>query len=600
MRRLVRRLRVAEERGAVLVLVVLLMVSLLGMAAVVLDLATLRQDRAKDRSTADVVAAAAATNLAAPGSTMVTACTDGWDYFRTNTSDAGTVTQPPPCSNSFSTNCDPTVKRTATGVSGPYTVTIVNPVPDGDSMLTNPDVVGGHTQGFNEDIDGPACQRIGIDIVRTRTHAFASVLGVYGGSTESRSVARAVARFSVGGVIALVILDQTQCNVFTTSGQAKVVVHPNGQKPGYITVDSSATDSSTCNNSGSYALDASGTQNSKIIAEPSAESGEIGVIRQFALSPGQGIAHAYDPTDIKTPCTYLLDSNGNPIVGGDTGGTCVSPKPTPASQRITRNPLDWRWNCQQNGRDGLVGTTDDCKFYDTQQPYLNQLKSLIGVTGVPSGYSVYPRPGNSGDSCHLPPSAGNITLGSGDWYVDCPGGFDVANTFKFVDSNVVFAGGVDVNSSGSLEVNQSAGNGDAAAKDGFVYIRSGDLTKGAQSTLKMTREFVYLANGKFSLGGGAGPLTWTAPTHGDFEDLALWSESTQQHDLGGQSNVTVEGVFFTPNANPFNFSGQGGQTQANAQFITRKLVVTGQGTLVMTPNPDRAIILPAWGAALIR
>ena len=64
--------------------------------------------------------------------------------------------------------------------------------------------------------------------------------------------------------------------------------------------------------------------------------------------------------------------------------------------------------------------------------------------------------------------------------------------------------------------------------------------------------------------------------------------------------MTVEGVFFTPNANPFNFTGQGGQTQANAQFIARKLTVQGQGTLVMTPNPDRAIILPAWGAALIR
>jgi len=590
-----RRLRADEERGAVLVLVVVLMTSLLGMTAVVLDLATLRQDRAKDRATADIVATAAATTFAAPGNSMSAACDIGWDYFRTNTSDAGTVTQAPSCTSTFATNCDAAQKRTATGISGSYTVKIVNPVPDNDPMMTNPDVVGGHTQAANADEDGGACTRVGVEIIRTRTHAFASVLGVYSGSTDSRSVARTEARQDIGGVIALVILDPEACNVLTASGQAKIIVHPNEDKPGYITVDSSALGGAGTNNcnSGSnrFAVDANGTNGSaKIIAESSTVSGEAGVIKMYALSPGQGTTKAYDSTDIKTPCT----------VTPDQGGTCVSPRPIAASKPITRIPVDNKWNCEASGRDGVLGTADDCKFWDVTPPYLNQLKAAIGTSGTPSGFSVYPRPGHAEDKCSLQPSDGNVTLGSGDWFVDCPSGFSVSNEFKFVDANVVFAGGVDVNSAGSLEFNQSAGNGDASAKDGYIYIRSGNLTKGAQSTLKMTREFVYLATGTFDLGGGAGPLTWTAPTHGNFEDLALWAESTGNDVLGGQSNVTIEGVFFTPNADPFTFSGQGGQTQANAQFITRRLEVSGQGILEMTPNKDRALSIPAWGAALIR
>src|SRR5205085_5926904 len=109
----------------------------------------------------------------------------------------------PPCSTTFASACSPTVKRVATGVAGGYTVKIVNPVPDGDPLMASPDVVGGHSQSANTEVDGGACTRVGVDIVRTRTQAFASVLGVYNGSTDSHSVARSIARFSVGGVIAL-------------------------------------------------------------------------------------------------------------------------------------------------------------------------------------------------------------------------------------------------------------------------------------------------------------------------------------------------------------------------------------------------------------
>ena len=572
-----RRFKRGGERGSVIVMVSLLMTSLIGMGAIVLDLATLRQDRTKDRATADLIASAAATNKANPNMTMITACTTAWEYFLENTRDSGTVTQVPTCSTKFAGSCSPTVARTMTAKTGPYTLKITNPVPDGDVLMTNPDVVGGTTQAANTDVDGPPCERIGVTLMREREHLFARALGVYEGSTTSRSVARSLARFSVGGVIALLLLDPDACNVLTASGQAQVVIHPYFDKPGYITIDSSATGGSgdnSCTSGTRYAVDALGTQNSQIIAEASSTSGAPGIIRQFALAPGQGNARAYEAADVTA--------------------ARVSPRPTVASQKITRNPVDWRYNCKQNGRDNIAGNADDCRDWDIRPPYVSNLVAQVGGTGTPTGYDIFPRPGHSEDKCTYQPSDGPQEIPAGNWFVDCPSGFSVSNSVRFVDGNVVFAGGVSVNSSGSLEINQS-GN-----QDGIVYLRSGNFTKGAQSTVVLERAFVYLHNGVLDFGGGAGPLTWIAPTGGNFADLALWSESSALHNLGGQANITVEGVFFAPNAEPFRFTGQGGQNQTNAQFIVKRLDVAGQGTLEMQPNPDRVVILPAWGAALIR
>ena len=115
----------------------------------------------------------------------------------------------------------------------------------------------------------------------------------------------------------------------------------------------------------------------------------------------------------------------------------------------------------------------------------------------------------------------------------------------------------------------------------------------------MPRTFVFLANGRVSLGAGSGPVQWVAPFGGSFEDLALWSESSSTHSIGGQANLTLDGVFFMPNAQ-FNFTGQGQQYQVNAQFISLRLDMSGQGILRMQPDPDRVVLIPLFGVRLIR
>ena len=80
----------------------------------------------------------------------------------------------------------------------------------------------------------------------------------------------------------------------------------------------------------------------------------------------------------------------------------------------------------------------------------------------------------------------------------------------------------------------------------------------------------------------------------------MWSESEELHQIGGQAGNTLEGTFFTPYAIPFSLTGQAGQFQTNAQFITRKLEVKGQGEVKMHPDPDRTTKIPIREVRLIR
>jgi len=124
-------------------------------------------------------------------------------------------------------------------------------------------------------------------------------------------------------------------------------------------------------------------------------------------------------------------------------------------------------------------------------------------------------------------------------------------------------------------------------------------------------------DGIIALSGG-GTLDWTAPNAtstpmewnkaasqpylDDFEDLAFWTEASDSSSLSGGGTNNMVGVFFLPNANPFNITGNGGQViESNAQFIVRKLTMGGNGVLKMRPNPDDAISVPYFSNfALVR
>lgn len=129
-------------------------------------------------------------------------------------------------------------------------------------------------------------------------------------------------------------------------------------------------------------------------------------------------------------------------------------------------------------------------------------------------------------------------------------------------------------------------------------------------------------------GSGTGQLTqtggdvdWTAPNRYDVmtlsdgkpdparapewtdrngpEDLAFWSESggtasNPKYQMTGGGTVNLVGVLMTPNAQPFNLSGQFSQTLTNAQYIASSILLSSNNTsITMGVDPNSAVTVPA-------
>ena len=558
-------------------MVALTLTLLLGVAALALDLAGLRVDRRADRLASDA-AATAGTGAIDPfsGSRADEGCQVAWDYVLINLRDEGAPTAPN-CAT-FATTCSPDAPRTVTGTAPPYTVTITHPIPDDHELM------GGQT--INETIDGVSCQRLGVTISRIRDYAFARVIGFDTGTTEVRSVARITPDVGEGDVVPLVVLEPYDCGVLTADGQGKITVTHFMDSPGVIVADSDGS-GADCGASNPYIINVKAEgQERWIRAIPvPGPDGAASAILSYALSgkPGTQPSRAFNEADLLTA-----------IVGADPNDPPASyfqlfPRPVFRSQRVTRAPIDHRYNCKSTYPLYLGLTIARC-IDASGDTYIDYLVSDYGGPLAPVGFARW----TDFHSCNINSGVTEVT---GDWLVDCPNpqGFIVNGaTVRFHGGNVVFTGDVDLRSSGVLEVNPSG------SEDRIVFVRSGDLKKVAQATITLDRTFVYLQAGAINLVGGSGGLEWTAPIDGDFEDLALWSESATAHELGGQAGNTLTGTFFTPYADPFTLKGQGGQLQTDAQFLTRKLTVDGQGEVLMKPDPETSTLIPIRGVMLIR
>lgn len=570
----------AAERGATVILVAASLLMLFGVAALAVDLSAMRSDIRADRLAADAAATAGAAHINPfAGSQADEACEVAWDYLLINLGDEGASTTPPGCAT-FAGTCDPGTARQTTATAGPYSVVITHPVPDNHALMGS--------QAIHVDIDGAACQRLGVQVQRLRDFSFAPVISAESSSTTVSAVARIGAGVGAGEVVPLLVLEPTSCNSLYASGQGGITVEWYQDSPGLIVVDSDAnggTGSNACS-ANRYAIDASGTTQGWIRALGVPAPDNIpSAILSYALSgrPGTNPARAYDPADVTSPATGI--DPGDPAASAFR----LYPEPVPVSRRITRAPIDWRYNCKSSYPTYLGSVTiDPCP--SPTAPHIDALVGAYGSNIAPAGFQTWTA--TSGQNCMVNAA---ITV-SGDWYVDCPGGFivqDVSVTFN--GGNVVFEGDVDIRSSGSLRVNPGGG------ADRIVYIRNdGDLLKRAQSSIVFDRTLVFMENGYVDLVGGTGGLTWTAPLAGNFEDLALWAEADAEFQIGGQAGNTLTGTFFTPLSNPFSLTGQGGQFQTDAQFLTRRLEVKGQGEVRMRPDPTRQTLIPIREVRLIR
>ncbi|HEX9889778.1 MAG TPA: hypothetical protein VGA69_09895, partial [Nitriliruptorales bacterium] len=383
-----------------------------------------------------------------------------------------------------------------------------------------------------------------------------------------------------------------------------------------------------------YPLDMSGAAPGRICA---------GVEPLVATAIFEASSSGGRPPCDSTPETLLTEAQPDAVAAAarfTSSPPQVEPYPTRRG-RITRQPIDHRYNCRddyyspgyadaQGARHYPVDEPDDtdvqpCGSNGTRPGHVDDLVAAYGgktrAQMVALGFAVI-----QGEGCS---PNGDGTYPSGNYFINCPNGqgFFVKPgvTHDFVGpGTVVFAG--PITQKGFLRINSSD------TDDSIVYVQSGDIddTGGAGAT-EIHRTFVYVESGTTTLKGNtvwdaplslpydllddAGTVIETglctyaalsAPLAACFRNLAFWSNSFDQHDLGGGGQLELEGIFFSPNAgrsadnDNFRLHGGPGYRLTSAQFFTYKLELNGSSVLTMRPDPSRFVATPIIGGGLIR
>lgn len=566
------------ERGAITVISAFLLTSLLGVAALVMDGGLLRINSRRLQSAVDLAAVAGGHDLG--GAEPLIACQKVMSYLSSNLADMPAIDATAFCTQNGNdvsrTICKSDVfpaQAAPTITVGSYRVSLHFPVPD--SEITDRKRTGA---GLN---DGTPCERMTVVVSSTQNTFFATVLNVKTLSTQRSATVRGYIG-TQADVPALWLLDPYGCVSLSVSGGSKLSVG-SSVNPGIVVVDS---DGSACN---SNQVTVSSTGAGTVLDALPHTGTVVGRTLLRALSTSATVCSA-----------PACDS-------ADVSGGRMTPQPKGNSQRVSRSPVDWRYNCKSTYPSYHGITIPSCP--KTTAPYLDNLISAVtaanpDTSGFRRWSSVY--------SCN---PTGSVTA-AGNWWIDCPSGLSVGNgtNVVFTGGNIVFDQGLKM-TGGTLTVNNANPQPSlsseclspsdftaclpaSSASSAFIYVKNGnwDVT-GGQITIKNT--FVYLASGYMKIAGGAPPV-WSAPTEGPFAGISFWSElSSNQFQINGGAGVNLGGVFFIPEAKPFSLSGNGDWGQQHAQFITYQLAISGGSTATIVPDPS-AVAIPPKLAFLIR
>jgi len=572
----------AGEDGAVLLFVAAMLVVLLGVAAVALDLATLRMDRSLATTVTDQAVTAGVQELSSGDGRI--ACETALAYIEANTS--GSPFTGANC-NAMPTSCNvATPPATTAATSGSWTASITYPVPNGHALMS-PAAVGAIGQTIHPE-DGSRCERLGVRLDNTRTYFFAQVVGAASGSIEYHSVGRGQPADTADLVLNLLILERWDCDSLVAEGSGgglggivtDAVYNTDIMEldPGWAAVDSDGSGGGCI---GDGVIDVDGS-NAYVRADgppgcPTQTGTHIG---GGGLTVGEGCG------EIRVLAPGTPGCNQPACTSSGT----VNPEPRALPRRVTRAPVDHRYNCKGSYNFGVGWEIDPCT--DPPAPYVDNLVAAYGVAGTsPGGFTRWT---TLGHPCTVEGPPGTTITVSGNVHVDCAD-FVVKRNVYLTGGDVIFDGNVTVESSGTLAINSDVSGPmpfTQASTAAVVFMRDGEVRKAGQANLILHRTMMYLADTSWlTMQGGGGTLYWTAPTTGNFEDLALWSEGTSTHQFAGQALLELEGVFFTPVATAL-YRGQGNQEQVSAQFIARKLRSTGQGLLIVQPRYDQAVLFP--------
>jgi hypothetical protein len=639
--------RAADERGVVLVLGSLTLVTLLMVAGLVVDIALVRTDRQQNKSVADMAVTAGLRTLELGGyPAPFRGVCEALKFLQANSTEmagltgsitfaSGTPVTGDPCSPTsayWQHLCVPGDETTwaayhGTAGSGRITVDIKSGYLVSDGGF-NDEPPSGVDSG--DSVLG-GCDNLAVIIAEQETPSFARAAFDGQMTSRIRTVGRVTQTFDVRAVVALLLLERRDCDALTFNGtNAAVQVLGYGTHPGIIHSDSIGN-GDNCNNQilNGAAVTTGGTTpyaGPGILAE-SAQTGTPPEPGRISVSALYGLLGSV-PARASTPCPSTAK------------GTSLDPA-IPHTCAIG------------SSRKGRINV--DVLYRSRIAALRADAAQKTALTAAPVGYTSY-------NNCNAVPAVVSDTK----VWISC-NQFNNAVVFNASVKEIIFTGSV----SGSADMTFVepdfiyVGNG-LSRTGGTFRVNSGtSATCNARFTADRSKTTkIVVAKGDFKTSGGAnlhlcgttvlmgdatgsnpahppipatdgvdpydnnfdgiialsggGTLDWTAPNASsvamewnktasqpyldDFEDLAFWTEASDSSSLSGGGQNNMVGVFFLPNADPFNMSGNGGQIiESNAQFIVRKLAMAGNGVLRMRPNPNDAISVPYFSNfALVR
>lgn len=591
-----RRLR-RDERGTFLVIFALCLTVLVLIIALVIDLGFTRSDRRNGQLGVDNAAATAAQTFAETSDAQA-ACADAFSIVAVSLDVPAFSGQD--CT-AFAAACNDATARSTVGTSGQFRLTVHHPVIGTSALLAKTSTIGNGGVTATAD-DGNPCQRLGVEL-ETEGEPF---FGAIAGSTQRTSRVHAVGRVSTGGTaerpLNLLALERYGCDAMVASGGGTIFVNSfvdasGVRQPGIAAVDSDA--SGTCPGLAST-VEANGggklIANGVCAANPAIEcvgTGSIPLMAPF----------------VSGTCSGNGDVPGCREVGV---GSAITPNVEESPGRFTRAPLDYRYNCKpsyasepwyggslQQPIPGCPSPTANTDYIDELKTYVASITTMSNASRAAAGWQTI---GGSMPAC----SVSNTTY-VGNVFVNC-NTFRPSGTVTFAGGNVIFRQDVDL--AGELILHnpcpapnplcapslswapgQNLNERQSSTDAGWVSVGRELLVSGA-STLRGKMATLLFPNATGRLRVTGGNTYWEAPdSAGPLDDLAVWSEGTGDHSLGGSGAIDIVGALFTGQAR-FDYAGNAPQLMDEAQFIANRLRFTGSSSLNLAPLSDRNVSFP--------
>jgi hypothetical protein len=243
-----------------------------------------------------------------------------------------------------------------------------------------------------------------------------------------------------------------------------------------------------------------------------------------------------------------------------------------------------------------------------------------------------------------------LTLNGVSSFVVVTGQLAVTSTFAITDPRKVYIGGrssgnkigLDIGNGGNLNVNNPVPGVNCLLPIGLgstkMVVADGAFNMASGGTTHLCQTFVFMASGygKVPATDGTPPCTcntylgtvavgsgatvdWVAPNAitlrrptpleldlgtiggSPYEDIGLWTEAGGVSSVNAGGGAAMVGVYFLGNSDQFTLAGNAGaNVRLNAQFISRRMKVTGGATVNLVLNPWDSIPALVFNNVLVR